>query len=529
MARRQVIEPSAAALSEELAEAIASFRFDPLGFVLFAFPWGEPESKLSKEDGPDEWQVDILQTLGLELMKRDGDAAAALGAIQIAIASGHGVGKTALVSWIIIWFTSTREDPQIITTANTQGQLTGKTWRELAKWHRMAINADWFTWTATTFYYKPRPETHKAVAVPWTKERSEAFAGTHEKHVLMIFDEASSIDDSIWTAADGAMTTTGAIFLVFGNPTRTNGRFRECFRQFRHRWIVRQIDSRGCKMANRAQIDAWIADYGEDSDFVRIRVKGQFPRAGSKQLVGSDLVYEAQQRFRARHGDQVKRLLQSGAEGLRDYVLDENRWAARIFVVDVARFGGDQIVMGMRQANCFVSLYKSREMSVPQIADQAHHLIEMVMPDHIIVDSAGVGGGVVDLLREMGHEIVAALGGAKPINPRKYFNRRTEMWLKLKDWLDKAGMIEHYDQELADDLTGPEYGFADRGDRIQIETKEDMQSRGLPSPDTGDALAMSFWQEFAPVDREDERTVKDKILRMSDGMGSGETWKARAF
>lgn len=528
MARREIVEPSAAAVAEELTDQIAEFKYDPLGFVLFVFPWGEEGTKLADETGPDQWQAETLDDLARECIKR-GIQRAALGAIQMATSSGHGSGKTALVAWIIHWFMSTRTDPQVIVTANTQGQLTGKTWRELAKWHRLALNADWFTWTATTYYFKARPETHKAMAVPWTKERSEAFAGTHETDVLMIFDEASAIDDSIWTAADGAMTTDGAIFLAFGNPTRNTGRFREAWRQFRHRWITRQVDTRTCKKANQAQIQGWIEDYGEDSDFVRVRVKGEFPRSGSSQLISQDLVDEARRRFKLRHGGQIRKLINEGGEGLKSYVFDENLWAPKLFVIDVARMGGDQIVFSLRQARCFVPLFKSREMTIPQVAYRADEWIQLVEPDHILCDAAGSGGGVVDLLREMGHEVVGVLGGTKAIKEKKFFNRRSEMWWATRDWLADGGMIPDDDQELLEDLIGPEYGFAERGDKVQIETKEDMASRGLPSPDTGDTLAYSFYMPFGPVERETQgQKTADKIANFADRDG-GSTWMSRAF
>ena len=129
----------------ELQEHIARFVYDPYGFVLFAFPWGE-DGPLKGDDGPDEWQTKVLKDMGDAL--RSGNLQ---GALQIALRSGHGIGKTALIAWVIIWFMSTRPHPQIPVTANTSDQLSHKTWRELSKWHRLAINAHWFKWTATKF------------------------------------------------------------------------------------------------------------------------------------------------------------------------------------------------------------------------------------------------------------------------------------------------------------------------------------------------------------------------------------------
>ncbi|MFH1091634.1 MAG: terminase, partial [Pseudomonadota bacterium] len=300
-----------------LMEDVAGFGHDPLGFVHYVFPWGE--GALEGHAGPDSWQEDVLNELGR--------GSAGTAALRLAVASGHGIGKTALIAWITLWFISTRAHPQIVVTANTKPQLETKTWRELAKWHKLALNHDWFEWTSTKFYLQEHPETWFAAAIPWSKERPEAFQGAHERHVLMIYDEGSAIDQAIWEATEGAMTTPGAVWVVFGNPTRNTGAFRQCFGRQRHRWITRQIDSRTAKMADKAQIQRWIEDYGEDSDFVRVRVKGEFPRAASNQSIPSDLVEAA------------------AGKSLSPEVYSR---APRTLGVDVARFGDDQTVIVRR-------------------------------------------------------------------------------------------------------------------------------------------------------------------------------------
>ena len=278
-------------------------------------------------------------------------------------------------------------------------------------------------------------------------------------------------------------------------------------------------------MANKVQIQHWIDDYGEDSDFVRVRVRGEFPRAATLQLISEEIVERAQAAFVRRHGGNVAKALADGPGGLKQYVLDENRWAPRVLIVDVARFGGDQSVIGMRQGKCFVVLKKYRELTIPQVAYHVHEWIEGEEPDHVIVDGVGLGAGVVDLLREMGHEVIDANAGMTALEPRRFFNRRAEMWWRAKAWLEGGGMIP-VDPELKDDLTGPEYGFSDRGERVQIESKEDMKARGLPSPDTADALVMSFWQDFAPVEKLGEQTMAAK-LAAATAAPDGLSWKSR--
>ena len=250
----------------DLTEDIAEFYDDPLGFVYYAFEWGE--GLLEGFDGPDKWQSEQLVRIG-EKFQNDPETT-----IREAVASGHGIGKSALVAWIILWAMSTRPHLNGVITANTTTQLSTKTWRELALWHKRSINQHWFTWTATKFFHKQHPETWFCAAIPNTEHNSEAFAGLHAQHVLVLYDEASGIPDIIWEVTEGALTTPRAMWFVYGNPTRNTGRFRSCFAEDSRRWTNHQIDSRTAKMTNKKELQEWLEVYGEDSDFFRVRVKG---------------------------------------------------------------------------------------------------------------------------------------------------------------------------------------------------------------------------------------------------------------
>lgn len=451
---------------DPLADFIATFYDNPLGFVRAVFPWGE-EGPL-EDESLDDWQIDILTTLGDEIKNRDSNEAIQT-AIQIAVASGHGIGKTALISWIIIWFASTRPHPQIVCTANTEPQLRNKTWRELSKWHKLAIHSHWFEWSATRFHLKQHPQTWFAAAIPWTEHRSEAFAGTHEKHVLVLYDEASTIARIIWEVTEGAMTTPGAIWIAFGNPTQNTGRFRECFGKLRHRWITRQIDSRTAKMANEAQIDQWIEDYGEDSDFVRVRVKGEFPRASSTQFIATDIVTACQR-------DDVD------VTGYSKFPV--------VFGVDVARFGDDQSVICVRQGRKMLKQYKFRGLDTMALAAQVVEKSTEHKPAAIFIDGVGVGGGVVDRCKQLGLKVFDVNAGAAATDKDAYKNKRAEMWGGMRDWLQSGASIIA-DSELESDLIGIEYGYTPL-QQIILEKKEDMKKRGLASPDCADALALTF-------------------------------------
>jgi hypothetical protein len=426
-----------------------------IALTYFADPVGYVRDVLQAE--PDEWQSQALQAV------RDNK--------RCAVASGHGIGKTAFVAWIIHWFIATRPNPQIVVTANTKNQLDSKTWRELAKWNQKALNGAWFEVKATRMEMKSSPETWFASAIPWTEHNSESFAGTHEEHVLIVFDEASAIADVIWDVSEGAMTTAGARWVALGNPTKNTGRFRECWGRFRHRWNTMQIDSRKAKMADKAQIAEWIADYGEDSDFVRVRVKGEFPKSSSAQLIPTDLVDDA---------------VKYRAVGFEKLPL--------VVGVDVARFGDDQTVICARRGRKVYPLSKFRELDTMQVAGQVAAVIKGMKPALVNIDVGAMGAGVVDRLREQGYDVRAVNFGSAPVDRIKYANKRAEMWGEMAAWFKEGGEIPD-DSDLRQDLIGPEYSYTS-SQQLLLEKKEHMKARGLPSPDCADALALTF---AAPV------------------------------
>ena len=448
-----------------IATEIAACFADPLRFVRFAFDWGVGE--LAGHDGPDTMQEEILATV----RDRCADPAEAL---RVAVASGHGVGKTALVAWLVLWFMSTRVKCAGVVTANTRDQLVSKTWRELALWHRRAINAHWFRWTATRFAQVDYPDAWFISAIPWNGERPEAFAGLHARDVLVIYDEASAIDDAIWEVSEGAMTTGGAMWFAFGNPTRPAGRFHDCFGRFRHRWVTRQVDSRGSRLARVAQIAQWIEDYGEDSDFVRVRVRGEFPRAGADQFIPEPVIDAARRR---------------SGPGL----------GPRVLGIDVARFGDDQTVLLLRNGDRVEWIRRHRGLDLMQTAARVAEAIGQCKPDAVLVDGVGVGGGVVDRLRQMGYRVGDVNAGGSAVDDQRHANLRAEMWAKMRQWLADRGAIPGDDRELAADLSGPQYGF-DARNRLQLERKQDMKAWGLASPDAADALALTFARPVALPD-----------------------------
>ena len=479
--------------ADDLIVALAGYSDDPVGFVYFSFPWGQPGHDLEHQSGPHQWQIDILRDLAAGLISIDE-------AIRLARTSGHGIGKSALVAWIILWAISTFEDTKGVVTANTENQLKTKTWAELAKWHRMFIARELFELSATAIYSKDplHERTWRIDMVPWSERNTEAFAGLHNagKRIVVIFDEASAIPDVIWEVTEGALTdrNTQIIWAVFGNPTRNKGRFRECFNggKFAHRWKSSAIDSRTVPGTNLRQMQEWVDDWGEDSDFVRVRIRGMFPRTDAISFISYEIAREAA--FRAVPFTNVD----GGGDGNWGYINP----APVILGVDVARFGDDATVIYPRQgvdakSRPPVVLRQMDLMKQAQVISQLYHQYHAAA---VMIDVGGVGGGLVDRLRQMQITVWEVDFGSSPdgINvdlSTRYYNKRAEIWGAMRDWLPTGSIITEIDGQdatLVDELTGPTYGFAGDDMEIQLEKKKDMRRRGVPSPNAADALACTF-------------------------------------
>lgn len=454
-----------------LVEDMAHFYDDPVGFVYYSFDWGRGE--LSDYDGPDQWQIEQLDSMGKTLQANPNAT------IRDATASGHGIGKTAETSWVILWAMSTRPHLSGVVTANTMSQLSSKTWRELALWYKRLVHRHWFKWSATKFWHKDHPETWIVNAVPNSEHNSEAFAGLHAKYKIIIFDEASAIPDKIWEVTEGAMTDPRSIWLVFGNPTKNTGRFKDCFTTDKKRWVSRHIDSRTCKMTNKAELEEWITAYGIDSDFVRIRILGQFPHAGAMQFISSEVCERAM---------------------LQEAPFEAWCLIPIVIGVDVARYGDDKSCIAVRQGRKLHEIRKFRELNTMQLAAE----VVVAMKDHagaaaVFVDGVGVGAGVVDRLQMLGHPVIEVNGGETAFDDVKFYNKTAEMWDRMRDWI-KGSDLPARDNELRLALTGREYYFDDK-ERIRLERKQDMKKRGLASPDEADALAHTFAEELGDLVR----------------------------
>jgi len=482
-----------------------SLKDDPLAFVLYTFPWGQQGTPLEHFPGPRKWQRQILGDLRDHIKANNGKVD--FDTARLAIASGRGIGKSALVSWLTIWMLSSRIGSTTIVSANSEAQLRSVTWAEITKWLAMSLNSHWFEIAATRIMpakwltelverdLKKGTRYWSVEGRLWSEENPDAYAGVHNfDGVMLIFDEASGIPDSIWSVSDGFFTenTPHRFHLAFSNPRRNTGYFYETFHSKRAFWQTRVIDARDVEGTDKNLYQRIIDEYGPDSYQASVEVYGNFPSEGDDQFIGSNLVDDAMKRTPAKDAT-----------------------APIVIGVDPARFGADATVIAVRQGRDILELRRHRGADTMEVAGHVIDAIEQYKPALVCIDEGGLGAGVVDRLKEQRYKIRGVNFGNKAKNQTMWGNKRAEMWGAMRDWL-KTGHIPS-DRFLKTDLISPRTKPDSKG-TLFLESKKDMKARGLASPDAADAIAVTF---AFPVASTDPRLSRVDNRRVSAYSSSG--------
>lgn len=456
-----------------------AIRDNPLAFVALVFPWGVKGTPLEHFKGPRKWQREVLTQIGEHIAQNKGKLD--YDTLRQAVSSGRGIGKSALVSWITIWMLTTRIGSTTIISANSESQLRSVTWAEITKWLAMAINSHWFEVSATRLMpakwltelverdLKKGTRYWSVEGRLWSSENPDAYAGVHNYDgVMVIFDEASGIDDAIWAVTSGFFTenTPNRFWLAFSNPRRNSGYFYECFHAKREFWRTQVVDARTVEGTDKAVYQQIIDEYGPDSSQAHVEVYGEFPNASDDQFISAQIVDDAMKR--PRYKDQS---------------------APIVLGVDPARFGADATVIAVRQGRDIVDIKRYRGDDTMTVVGHIIDAIEEYKPAMVVIDEGGVGGGVVDRLKEQRYKVRGVNFGNKSKNPLMFGNKRAEMWWSMREWLKSASIPS--DRMLKSDLISPLMKPDSKG-TIFLESKKDMRSRGLASPDAADAICVTF-------------------------------------
>lgn len=402
---------------------------------------------------------------------------------MVSVKSGHGVGKSALESWIILWYITTRPYPKILCTAPTKHQLNDILWAEVSKWKRNSKALDEFEWTSEKIYLKGSQEEWFAIAR--TSNKPDALQGTHAEHLLIIIDEASGVPDIVFEPVLGSMSTKDAKLLMCGNPTQIVGFFYESHTSKRHLYKTHTIDGSKSERVDKKYVQMIIDMFGIDSDVYRVRVAGEFPKANPDSFISLEIINIAQGKL-----EQIN-------------TIDLG--------VDVARFGDDESVIApLFNKKQYQKLQVFKHNDTMKLTGQIANIIKdlnLKYPNIIVkvkIDCDGLGVGVYDRLKEVINEKrlnaqviechFGSEGGQVSYDePVEYYNSTGLMWGGLRSKLFKKEIYLPNDEELISQLTNRKY-FINSDGTIKLERKEDMKKRGVHSPDRADAVVLALYE-----------------------------------
>ena len=459
-----------------LEEFVLRYKDDPVLFVkevLGATPY--------------DYQAEFLDAL-------------ASGERKMSVRSGHGTGKSTTSSWAMLWYVLLRFPNKVVVTAPTSGQLFDALFAELKRWINelppqlqvlLTVKSDRVELTAAPAEAFISARTSRA-------ETPEALAGVHSQNVLLVVDEASGVPEKVFEAAAGSMSGHSATTILLSNPTRSSGTFFESQTRLASTWWTRRWSCVESPLVSEEFVDEMRLRYGEDSNAFRIRVLGEFPMADDDTIIPFHLADSA-----------IK----------RDIEIPED--TKPIWGLDVARFGADKTALCKRYGNVVTEITSWQGLDLMQtvgrVMAEYEGLSPSMRPSEILVDSIGVGGGVVDRLRELGAPVRGINVGEAPAMGNTYMNLRAELWFKTKGWLEDRSCKLPNDDQLLAELTSIRYAFTPGG-KMKAESKDDMRKRGLKSPDLADALCLTMASDAATALSGAMSTWKKEIRRNLRGI-----------
>lgn len=437
---------------------LLTYRNDPVSFVV---------DVLGVE--PDEWQKDFLR-------------AVASGHRRISIRSGHGVGKSTGASWAMLWYLLTRYPVKIVVTAPTSSQLYDALFAEVKRWVKGLPPAlsDLLEAKQERIELKSSPTEAFISARTSRAEQPEALQGIHSDNVMLIADEASGVPEQVFEAAAGSMSGHAATTILLGNPVRSSGFFYDTHHRLSSEWWTRRVSCADSPRVSPAYLAEMQSRYGEESNAYRVRVLGEFPRSDDDTIIPMELLESAMHRDVAR-----------------------SDVAPTVWGLDVARFGSDSSALCKRAGNAVLEpVRRWRGLDLMQLTGavvaEYEALSHEERPVEILVDSIGLGAGVVDRLRELNLPARGINVSESPAMGGTYRNLRAELWYKAKAWFEKRDCKLPKDEQLVAELATVRYKFSSNG-KTQVEGKDEIRRRGLASPDLADAFVLTFASDAATV------------------------------
>lgn len=414
---------------------------------------------------PQKWQREALIAI------RDND--------KIAIKSGHGVGKTAFQSWLILWWLLTHYPCKIAVTANTAHQLNDVLWSEIDKWLRklpegfksqLEIKSDKIALKGASDSF--------CVARTSRRENPEALQGFHSENMLFICEEASGIPDVVFQVGEGSLSTEGAKIVMCGNPTRSDGYFYESFHSMRDRWFNMTVSCEEGDYVSASFLEDMKSKYGDESNIYKVRVLGEFPTQSDDVLLPLHLVESA-----------TKRDIQPSPT------------TPVVWGLDVARYGSDRSALAKRRGQELLEPIKTWSgkdlMELAGIILTEYDAVRYNdRPHAIYIDAIGIGAGLADRLKELDMPAVSISVSESASLKDKFTRLRDELFWNCREWFEGRDVKIPQDETLIQEITGIRYKFLSTG-KLKIESKDEMKRRGQRSPDVADAFVLTFADQGA--------------------------------
>jgi len=424
----------------------------------------------------------VQEVLGVEPLPYQAEflEAIASGERKISIRSGHGTGKSTAASWAMLWYFLMHYPNKVVVTAPTSSQLFDALFAELKRW----INELPESLQSVLNVKSDRVEHMSAQSEMFISARTsraetpEALAGVHSEHVMLVVDEASGVPEQVFEAAAGSMSGHSATTIMLSNPTRSSGTFFESQTRLSDSWWTRRWSCVDSPLVSDEFVQEMRERYGEESNAYRIRVLGEFPLADDDTIIPYHLIENATH---------------------RDVQIDEEHTSV-VWGLDVARFGTDKTALCKRQGPVVSEIMAWQGLDLMQTVGRVVAEYEALppsrQPTQILVDSIGVGSGVVDRLRELGLPVRGVNVAEAPSMGDTYLNLRSELWFKTKAWLEDRSCKLPKNDKLIAELSSIRYSFTSSG-KMKAESKDEMRKRGLTSPDLADALCLTMASDAA--------------------------------
>lgn len=390
----------------------------------------------------------------------------------ISVRSGHGTGKTTILSWAALWFGLTRPEGKIPTLAPVQAQIVKQLMPEIRKWHLKLFPPfrDSIEIQSQGMKFRNGNEFFAKTA---SADNPESVAGIHSTNLLFLLDEASGIPDVIFEVLQGALTEENFVFIMASNPTKVTGYFYNSHHKNREMFKCLHFSSLESENVTNDSFARMIeSDYGMESDVYKVRVLGEFPTQNAAGLFPLQLIEEAMDRWK-------------GADST----------GVRSMGVDVAGFGDDQTCIAIRKGMRIETLQLFRNMDTQQVAALTNNVAADERVRNVFIDAIGIGAGVFDTVKRNRGALRAinAHAGKSALDGDTYFNKRAEMYVDFKKWLQDGGALPP-DEQLKEELLAVDY-FYTTGGKMQIVLKKTIKEILGRSPDRADACAFNFYEQ----------------------------------